>query len=257
MEPAVVDVTIMHHNFRIELHAEHLSQGSILEHLIVRGELYEKETTELLCRILEPGDTFIDVGAHVGWFTLLASKIVGPEGRVVAVEPECENYNWLRKNISINNINGNTETHRMVVTSQSEMVTFYLNADNDGGHALWPPKNHSFNQKTAEKQQVIMAEGITLDDLCKQENIPEVKLIKIDTEGAEVKVLIGAGQLLRSQKVKHIIAEVNQFGLVQMGTNVQRMIRFVEGFGYVHSPVGYKGDEYVYNILFSLGNKQC
>jgi FkbM family methyltransferase len=251
MEPAKVEVTLNNKKFYMELNLEHISQNLIYHELMVHKKPYEQEVTTVVCDILEPGDTFVDVGAHVGWFTLIGARMVEPLGRVLAIEAETENYLHLLKHIKLNITNGSVRAYSRVATSYCGPVQFHLNLDNDGGHALWPPSNHSFNEKTKETPQVVELQGITLDELCRKEGVSEIKLVKIDTEGAEVEVLRGAKQLLSEHRIEHVIAEVNAFGLKQMGTNVDEMIELLTDFDYSYENIGTPGEEFVYNILFT------
>ena len=95
--------------------------------MLEEGVPYEEETTFAVYRILKPGDVFVDVGAHIGWFTLLAAEIVGPQGKVLAIEPEWKNYKRLQDNLELNNSNGNVEIARCVATSKNGRVWFHIN----------------------------------------------------------------------------------------------------------------------------------
>jgi len=248
---AIFEVHIYENEFNIRLDCNEISQATMYYCLRDRNEPYEKDVTFAVYDILKPGDVFIDVGAHIGWFTLLGAKIVGPEGRIISVEPETKNLKWLKQNIKLNNINENTYVFEVAITSEYGPVTLYLNDDNDGGHSLWSVGNHPFNEKSAENRKKVKVQGIPLDDLCRSENISEIKLLKIDTEGAEVEVLTGASQLLADGKIKNIIAEVNEFGLIQMGTTKEDMRLIMENFGYGMKIFHNDKSNCVYNVLFS------
>lgn len=248
----VFDITLNGHRFLMELDDERFSHRLIAGAFLLYGRPYDDATTSKVVSILNQGDTFIDIGAHIGWYTLVATGCVGLSGRIVSIEPEMDNFIRLKRHLSMNKINGTVHCHRKVANAQDGMVPFHINLDNDGGHSLWPGGKYPFNEKTARNPQVVMVEGITIDTLCQEEGITHVDLIKIDTEGAEVEVLKGASNMLREHRVKHVIAEVNDFGLNEMGSCSSEMEDLMKSFGYHGTVLGEQEEGMIYNILFSL-----
>ena len=88
---------------QFNLDPDQMSQRFMLE-AFGQGQLYEAETSYFLGNILAPGDTFIDIGAHVGYFSMLGSALVGPYGRVFSFEPEASNWNHLLEHIELNGV---------------------------------------------------------------------------------------------------------------------------------------------------------
>lgn len=252
MEPIEMDVTVSGKTFRMEFDVSKPVHRTIYHDITLCSVPYESDVVGILTEMLQPGDTFVDVGAHIGWFTLLGAKIVGPFGRVLSVEPNIANYRRLKKHLNINGLNGSVRTHRAALYSKAKKAKLYLNADNDGGHALWPTWNVPFNVKSAKKRKVVEVKAVTLDDLCKSENISKIKLVKIDTEGCEGEILKGASGLLSNKQIQHIVMEVNIFGLSQMNTSKEEIIEFMDDYGYDYTRISYYEDEYIYNVLFSL-----
>ncbi len=101
-----------------------------------QGKLYEPDLSYFLMKTLGKDDAFLDVGTHVGFFSVIAAKLVGPEGCVAAFEPEEENLQSLKKHVEINGVS-NIEIVDKVVCDTDGPRTFYINRDNDGGHCLW------------------------------------------------------------------------------------------------------------------------
>lgn len=217
-------------SFRLALDTRHFSQ-KILWDCHAARQLHEPGTSLFFAAVLEPGDTVIDVGGHVGYFAMLAASAVGERGRVLAFEPEVSNFENLCANAALNGFRNVTATHALVGPRDGE-ATFYFNADNDGGHALWDVATHSFNQKSRERVEKRTLTMRSLDGFLAEQSVEAIKLVKIDTEGAELGVLRGATDTLARYRVPFVVAEVNRWGLQQMGTNEAELRRFMGDQGY-------------------------
>ncbi|WP_448560741.1 class I SAM-dependent methyltransferase [Trichothermofontia sp.] len=228
-----------------------------------KGMFYESEVVNLLIQLLKPGDSFIDVGAHIGYFSLLAAALIGETGLVLTCEPEGANYDCILQNIQLNRFN-NLRVLNVAVGDERKNTQFFVNSDNDGGHALWNVGHHPFNQKSKQSPIARPIRMETLDYLIKQHPVHNLKLLKIDTEGAEYSILRGAIDLLSRVKVPYIIAEINRFGLQQMGTNEIELRGFMRSLGYetyvltsqAPNPIFLKPDQVyqsqtVFNVLFT------
>lgn len=245
----------------LQLDIQKYTQKIIWEHLSSNA-VYEPETLQFISETLEEGDCFIDVGTHVGFFSLIASKLVGENGQVVSFEPEISNFMHLQRHIAINSM-GNILPINAAVGPQNEDVEFYFNSDNDGGHALWNVGRHPQCQKTRHDRIIRQTRMITLDCLFNEMNIDSCKLIKIDTEGAELGVLKGATESVERGCAPIIICEVNRFGMYQMGTSEKELRSFMYGLGYESylmtdkspgvlklEPEEYVKSNFVFNLLF-------
>ena len=231
MKELQINLSIGERNIAMRFDLDSPVHQSILGALQQSGA-YEAGTSKFLGRVLRPGDTFIDVGAHIGFFSLLASAMVGDSGKIIAIEPTTENYDQLIYNLDLNKL-GTIHPVKNVVSDIDGEVTFYLNKDNDGGHALWDPSAHPANQKTRDSPENFTAQSITLGSLLDDFECSHVRLIKIDTEGAEAKILRGASDFLKTGMVDFIIAEVNKSGLEQMGDTVEGLFSLARELGYV------------------------
>ena len=150
--------------------------------------------------------------------------------------------------------------------SETKQTQIFVNQDNDGGHALWDVGKHPFNKKSLNNQIMQNTQLSTLDNILSQaENITNLKIIKIDTEGAELDVIKGAVNTIGKYNVPYIICEINRFGLQQMGTNETELREFMNSLGYetylltsnssnqlVKLPIGnYYQTSHVFNVLFT------
>jgi len=167
----------------------------------LRGEFAEFETVEWLRQVIKPGNTVIDVGANIGQMTLEMASLVGPTGKVFAVEPSQGNLRLLRQHVDANGY-----SDRVIIVEAAcsdvdggsvELRVFGDSADTVGsGHTL------VLDRKLSETEQkiptvILRVNTISLDGLCARFNCrPQV--IKIDVEGAELLVLRGSHQVLTS-----------------------------------------------------------
>jgi len=196
-----------------------------------QGKLYEPDLSYFLMRTLAKGDVFLDVGAHVGFFSIFAAKLVGTAGRVIAFEPEKDNLQSLNKHIEINGAS-NIEVVDKVVCDTNGLRNFYINRDNDGGHCLWDVGAHDFNVKSAANPKHLTLEAVTLDTVLGEHDIESVKVLKIDTEGGEHQVCKGARQTLEKHAIPFVVCELNDFGLAQLGSSQENLRSYMKDLGY-------------------------
>lgn len=250
------------HALTLRLDSGEASEGPMLQALAA-GEFYEPEVSYFITNVLEEGDTFIDVGGHVGYFSLLAAHAVGAEGHVYTFEPEPRNASHIREHIALNGL-GNVELFEEAVGDQEGEAELHVNADNTGGHALWDVGEHPFNSRSREHHEVKTVRRGTLGQLLAATAGQRVRLVKVDAEGSEHRVLKGAMLLLMARKVPYVICEINEFALQQMGTSGRGMRAFMQACGYgcyrmipeapfliPFPPEETHTFEYVYNVLFT------
>lgn len=141
---------------------------------------YEPEQTGLLARSLRPGDTFLDLGAHVGFHTLLAARLVGPAGWVVAFEPSPRNARYLRRHLALNGC-GNVRVEEAAVSDAAGAARF-LHGRGTGTGRLSGAGG-------------VEVRTVALDGYCAEHGLSPAA-VKIDVEGAELAVLRGAEEIL-------------------------------------------------------------
>jgi FkbM family methyltransferase len=228
---------------KLDLDENRPNEKSILGWLQT-GKLFEPDVANLFLNVLREGDVVIDVGANIGFMTVLASVIVGPTGHVVAFEPGADNLERLRANLAHNHCKNVTVIEK-AVTNQVDEVEFFINSDDSGGNALWDPSQFPGNMKSLANPKPVRLAGTTLDAEWERLRLPSPKMIKIDTEGAEQRVLEGARGLLAEQLVKQkaffVVAELHPFGLAKMGASEQSLRGVIEGLGYSTFSLVYKG----------------
>ena len=144
---------------------------------------YEPSKRRDLRNFLKPGMTFIDVGGNRGDFSLLAARAVGPTGRVVTVEPAPENCDCLRKMIETNKLT-NMEVVQAALWDEDGEGELHL-ATKTGWHSLTP-------RPGLAEVGTVAVRLVKLDNLVEELGIDRVDAVKIDVEGAEIQVLLGA-----------------------------------------------------------------
>ena len=211
--------------FRLLLNPDSKHDSWLLQHYQNRV-CYEPEMVWIMLRALQEGDVAIDIGANIGFFTLLMARCVGAKGKVVAYEPLPNHWPGLQKNLEVNGF-ANVDVKPHPVWIREEKVTFYLDSDDTSGSCLWDPGLWFENALSREKKHPMEMQAVAL-----KSSVP-VKLIKMDTEGADQKILEGAIQLLSApERVPYILVELNPFGLRQFGQDAEGFRIFMRAHGY-------------------------
>ncbi len=157
-----------------------------------RGEIYEPSFTLQLKALLKESEfpTFVDVGAHYGYFTIYAAFIVGSRGQVISIEPHPKFYRRLLQNIEINRLNENVRTFNVALSEKE-------------GKGMM----EGFDERVFKEVETGNVQVLTFDQLCEKENIrPDI--VKIDVHGSEGKVLSGMSKTLKND-VKHLFCELH------------------------------------------------
>lgn len=153
---------------------------------------YENSVKALIKRKLKKGMVFIDLGAHIGLYTLLASKLVGSNGLVVALEPHPENFAFLLINLKLNHCY-NVIALNYAAYNDDKFVKLYVSSVS-GWHSLKVKEGYH-----------ITVQARRIDTILNELAIRKVDFMKIDVEGAEYEVLEGAINTLRKYKPRMVI----------------------------------------------------
>lgn len=153
------------------------SRGKVLR--ILNGT-YEREQTRLFQEHIRPGATVLDVGAHVGYYTLLSAVLAGPGGKVHAFEPNPANADFLRRHVRINRL-GNVRVEQAAVSDRAGRARFDFGTGSGTGHLA--------------DAGALEVRTLRLDDYCAEHGLAPTA-VKIDVEGAEMSVLKGARETL-------------------------------------------------------------
>jgi FkbM family methyltransferase len=145
---------------------------------------YEFEKQMLFVDSVWPGEVVFDIGAHVGFYTLLASELIGPDGRVYAFEPASRNLFYISRHMKLNHCD-NVRIFAMAVGKERGVSNFEEGRDSSQGHL-------------SSCGGGLLVSVVSLDELLAAEAIPIPDCMKIDVEGAELEVLEGARLMLQS-----------------------------------------------------------
>ena len=194
---------------------------------IVSGSLalgcYETFVTDVLEALLRPGMTFFDVGANIGIYTALGARMVGPTGRVVAIEPGPANVAVIEETVRLNDFENVTIVAR-AAADRAGQVSLYLCGDNPADHRLHDP--------TGCRRQVTV-ETVTLDALALECGVTRADVIKIDTQGSEAAVFTGTTQLLAAKPAPVMVAEFWPWGLAQAGVDPRVFLDRITAAGFL------------------------
>jgi len=212
---------------------------------------YEEGLARWLLAHLRPTDVFCDVGAHVGQYTLLAAKAVQPDGRVYAFEPEARNRRALMRNIELNRLT-NVRVFPSAVADSMGVRTFFVHSAEDTAKTNWGV--HSLRPEVSDfssREETVSA--VTLDSVLREEGVfgRRIKgtsneradvagssdpagarlVIKIDVQGAELLVLRGAQQALRTPGCV-VLFEAEERHASRFGYGTVELKRYVASLGY-------------------------
>jgi FkbM family methyltransferase len=188
----------------------------VSQELILSGK-WEDYETELFKKHVKPGDTVVDIGAHIGYYALIAAKLVGDKGKVYAFEPDPKNFQLLRKNVEANGYH-NVVLIDKAVSDKSGAAQLFLHSENTGDHRI-------FNSEHDRKSVAITM--TTLDDFFKDEG-KRVDLIKMDIQGAEAKALQGARKVIAKNRHIKLITEFYPQALQQSGGSAEEYLALLQ-----------------------------
>jgi FkbM family methyltransferase len=185
---------------------------------------YEPSTVRTVASLLRPAMVFIDVGANIGQYTLLASKLVGPPGAVHSFEPSPTMFSWLSRNVRANG-GRNIHLNRLALGDREKTATLYLSTPENTG-ATSMNQQYNFSGKRTD------VHCITLDSYLAQHGIMSVDVMKVDVEGAELEVLIGAEKLLTGPNAPHLVVEFQESNQARFGSSCAKLAAFLTDRGY-------------------------
>ena len=190
---------------------------------LVRDKRWEEKERRCLARLIERGDTCLDVGAHVGIYSLMMARLAA-EGRVVAFEPVPLNRDMLRVNLTLNGVT-NVSLEDCILADASGTKRFSISKDT-AFSSLVPTQRK-------EHDRFIEVRVETLDRLFAERGL-RADIIKIDTEGAELPILRGGRRLLSTPELRPraLLVELNPQNQRCYGYQPEEVVAYMQGFGY-------------------------
>ena len=200
-----------------------LSWGDSLSRM-VRDRSFEGMETEILRKLLKPGMVVMDAGAHRGYYTLLASKILGAEGRVISFEPSPRERRWLWLHMKVNG-RRNIRIEKFALGAKEETAEFFISLDSQTGcNSMKFPKGVRYSLP-------ICVPVITLDAYCSRYGVSRLDFLKMDVEGAERDVLLGGSDFLRKMR-PIIVCELSDIRTLRWKYRPIETVKIIEGLGY-------------------------
>lgn len=211
---------------QVQGHGMFFSSDGRLPPVDMLTDTYEPTTTTLFKQLVRPGMTVVDIGAHIGYYTLLAARTVGENGRVLSFEADSSNYAVLVKNIELNSYSN--------VIAVNQAVSNYV------GKGMLSRSSHngvsyiSYSDSIqTERAEVIVT---TLDAYLTSIGDSVIDLVKIDVEGSEFHVIEGMTNLIQISPKLNLIIEFHPRTLHRAGIDSLDLLRYLESIGLkVHS----------------------
>ncbi len=190
--------------------------------MLVLGNWEPSETSWFL-RVVKPGDTFVDVGANAGYYTIIGSRLVGEKGKVYAFEPEPAMFALLEKNVRLNGLT-NVVLERKALSNKRGTLKLYLADQNKGDHRIYQPED--------ESRPSVDIEAVRLDEYFKGHE-RRIDVLKTDTQGAEGLILEGMTGLLAGRTDgPTIFMEFWPHGLKGLGTDAAALLKMLQSYDY-------------------------
>jgi FkbM family methyltransferase len=203
-------------NFRISINP---GMGGIHQDLFF-DKIREPYATRLLREYLKKGDVILEVGANIGYYVLVESKSIGKKGLIYAIEPGKENFEFLKRNIQINNVR-NTLPFNIALGDKNELKELYVYSEGNFNTFL----NKKRNLKLIRKDKIKIIRG---DDFLKGKRKPTV--IRMDVEGYEYEIIKGLQKTISSSKNMLIFMELH-FGVLSKN-KVNFILNFLKKNGF-------------------------
>jgi FkbM family methyltransferase len=187
---------------------------------------YEPPETKLIRRLVDPMGTFVDVGAHWGYYSLIMAEHVGSMGRVVAIEADPRIYAILERNVAMNNLPQVQPVHAAVAAVSGRLSLIGYDEHNNN----WGTSRIAGGSEASSASYEVPA--LSLDDLLDESGLDAVDLVKMDIEGAEALALAGMSAGLRRGRYRRLLLELHPVQLAERDTNPAAIIEGLLEMGY-------------------------
>jgi FkbM family methyltransferase len=211
---------------------------SLAPHILMDG-YWERWITDVFLSVVLPGMRAVEIGANVGWYSLLAAGIIGTAGKLTSFEASPRMAELLRRNLSINGFLDRTEVVNKAAFSVNQILEFGVYDKYMGGSSLFAAQAQAANPcrgarrldpQSGDTFQLIEVEAIALDSYFAPGS--KIDFIKIDAEGAEPHILAGARRLLAENKDMQILAEFSPRLLRLAGSSAQQFYDEIRALGF-------------------------
>lgn len=191
---------------------------------------WERRYMDFFCSKIKEGDVVVDVGAYIGFFSLLAPERVGSTGCVYSFEPVPRNYERLMRNIKVNQAE-NVKAYNFGLSDKNETLSLSVPRDIPAESSLagsWT----ELTKGTKLNKDIVKAKLIPFDQFFKDENLSRVDIVKIDVDGAELKVLKGMRNTLSNSNDAVLFLEVTPPLIKLLGGSVVELVELLLDCGF-------------------------
>jgi FkbM family methyltransferase len=202
--------------------------AAIAPWLVLDG-LWEAHVTDWLQKTLRPGQIFVDVGANVGYFTLLGGLLVGRQGRCVGIEAHPRLAELLQRNVVMNGLYGYVTTWQRAAWSETTDLKLYTRQNFAGNSSAGSIGSEALD-RLGDTEEIIEVHAVRLDDLLA--DLPRVDVIKVDVEGAEVHVFTGLSRILAANPAITIMFEWAPAQIEAVGDDPGSLVDLLTGHGF-------------------------
>jgi FkbM family methyltransferase len=201
--------------------------------------VHEEETTTLFKKFVREGDVVLDLGANIGYFTILASKLVGPRGKVYSFEPEPTNFQYLSKNIELNGY-ANAFAFQKAVSDRPGTTQLFVCSYDSGHHTINQYDGISaYRRGRKSEMRSIEIDTVSIDDFLRDKT-DRVDIIKMDVEGAEALALSGMKETLTRNRAIKVFLEFFPLLMVKMGSSPEAYAKsLLNDFGFSVYVIGH------------------
>lgn len=203
---------------------------SLTPTILLTGK-WEPSITSFFKKLVKPGMTIIDVGSHMGYYSILSGALVGNEGKVYAFEANPTIFNTLFKNIFVNGFVGRVIPNQLAVYSHSDTLRFNVLKRASGGNSI-VEFTEGYKEIFQENVTTINVQSISLDEYFSTQGSYQVDIIKIDAEGSEPFIFRGMRKILQENQDIKIFCEFNA-GLIRgCGNDPVAFLEDLHGLGF-------------------------
>ena len=185
---------------------------------------YEPETARALTSLLLPGMVFVDLGANEGYFSVLASRLVGRTGRVFAIEPQSRLTQVVLRNLELNDAT-NVRLVDIAISDAAGVAEFNLAPDTNSGSS-------GLARATRYANPTQSVRTLTLGGFMDEYALASVDVMKIDIEGFEYEAVLGSADVFRRQRVRHLLIEIHEELLGKRKRRSADIVEFLLDCGY-------------------------
>ncbi len=213
-----------------------IDPASFLGYDLLSTGKYEEYMCQTLRAILQPGHMFVDVGANEGYFCVLASRLVGDSGKVLAVEPQERLRSVIEENFRLNKVTGAVvDSH--AISDKIQIGRFHLSPDINSGTS-------GLRRATRYRVPTQNVEIWTLTELLNRHEIEHVDLMKMDIEGFEYEAILGSQEVFAQRRIRHLALELHPWAMKPRGLESERITEFLER-------QGYRADKRLSNLVYT------